>query len=100
MRAGKTIRLHRAALEKPKFDGAFDGDKRRFDNGRIVAGILEGLTAGEQATGLPQLEQGGVLDIEPDFDVRWTAIKCGLHLVDEGLDARTTHRRRPPCGAR
>ena len=53
MGTGEIIRLHRAALEEPKFDGAFDGDKRRFDDERVVAGIPEGLGAGEQATGLP-----------------------------------------------
>jgi len=50
---GEIIRLHRAALEEPKFDGAFNCDKRRLNDERIVAGIPEGLGAGEQATGLP-----------------------------------------------
>ena len=93
MRAGKIVRLHRAALKEPEFYGPFDGDERRFDDESVVAGVTERFGAGEQATGLPQLKKGSILDIKPGFYVRWTAIKCGLHLVDEGLDARTTHRR-------
>nr|WP_206731797.1 hypothetical protein [Halorubrum amylolyticum] len=98
MRAGEIVRLHRAAFEEPKFHGLFDGDERRFDDQGVVACILQCLGASEQATGLPQLEEGGILDIKSGFDISWAAVKSGLYVVDELLDSRTTHRRRPPFG--
>jgi len=48
MGTGETIWLHRAALEEPKFDGAFNCDEQRLDDERIVAGIPKGLSVGEQ----------------------------------------------------
>jgi hypothetical protein len=47
MRAGEIIWLHRSAFEEPKLHSPFDGDERRFDDERVVAGILECLGTGE-----------------------------------------------------
>ncbi len=73
---------------EPEFHGSFDGDERRFDDECVVAGILKCFGAGEQAICLPQLEEGGILDIEPGFDVRRAVVEGGLRVVDELLDLR------------
>ena len=93
MCAGKIVWLYRATLEKPKFHGPFDSDERRFDDECVVSDISRYLGAGEQATGLLQLEEGGTLDLKPGFDICWGVIERGLCVFDEVLDSRTTHRR-------
>jgi hypothetical protein len=95
MRPGKIVRTRCPTVEQLKFDGAFDGAERGFDDEGIVPRITECSGAGEEPARLPELEKCPVLDIESRLDLGWSMVERGLGVGDELLNLCATHRPSP-----